>query len=291
MAENDKDVSVLGKASGPMTLPSDSSRIPVGITVCDKLVPPAAETVIGLCTYYYRPLDKEYANKDTLDGVREWASKYDWWGQKDVVGRLLGEREELIKADSTSPDWSRHANFMMRHIGCGHRPPDYYVSYGYYYCSTYGAKLLPKLTNQGKNWLIDARRLLQRNMEKGLSDNMKGGGISVSCARFPDRSFSMTCKQYGLEIDSVLFRKFAYGTHVPAYLDGGLADLPISDLVKIGMQPKAGDLIFDKNGLSQAAESGWEVGKHKAGEAWADGSEAISKAARDALQRLQDLLK
>jgi hypothetical protein len=253
VAGDDKGLPVVGKASGPMTMPSDTSRVPVGVEICDKVVPPAAANVIGQCTYYYRPLHKEYANKDTLDGVREWAAQYDWWGEKEVVERLLGEREELILADSNSPDWSRHANFMMRHIGCGHRPPDYYVSYGYYYCSTYGAQLLPRLSEQGQAWLIDARRFLQMNMEKGLQDNMSGNAISVSCQRFPDRSFGMTCTQFELEVDPALFKKFAYGTHVPAYLDGGLADLPLGDLVKIGMQPKAADLESLIDSLRQAA--------------------------------------
>jgi hypothetical protein len=298
MGGADKDGQVVGKASGAMTATTDTSRVSVAVKICDKVVPPAAEAVIGQCTYYYRPLHKEYANKDTLDGVRQWASQYDWWGQKDVVEKFLGEREELIKADSTSPDWSRHSNFLMRHIGCTHRPPDYYVSYGYYYCSTYGTQLLPKLSSEGQMWLVKVRRLLQTNMEDGLKQNMRGSSISISCLRFPGHNFSMACTQFNLEVDPNLFKKFAYGTHVPAYLDGGLADLTVWDLGKIGMQPKSGDLIFDKNGIVQGVESGVEVGKQKAGEiydagkeAYDQGKEAIGKAARDALQRLQKLLK
>jgi hypothetical protein len=269
-----------------MTVPENETRVPVQVTVCDKRVTPAPEQVIGQCTYYYRPMGGEFANKDTLDGARKWASEQEWWGHESIEW-LLGEREELIKADSGSPNWSRHANFLMRHINCGHRPPDYYVSYGYYYCSTYGARLLPSLSPAGQAWLIDARKLLQRNMEKGLYDNMRGDSIVVSCQRFPERSSTMSCKRYELEVDPELFKKFAYGTHVPAYLDGGLADLPISDLTKIGMQPKVGDLYFDRNGLGQAWESGVEVGKHKAGQAW----DASAEAVNDALRRLQSIFK
>ncbi|MDN0075777.1 hypothetical protein QU481_12865 [Crenobacter sp. SG2303] len=83
--------------------------------------------------------------------------------------KLIRNRDQLIKARSSDGDWSRHANFMVRHVGCEHKPPEYYVGYGYYYYSNYGKKLMPRLSPAGQKWLIDGRKQLQINMEKGLA--------------------------------------------------------------------------------------------------------------------------
>lgn len=92
-------------------------------------------------------------------------------------------------------------------------------------------------------------------MERGLEQNMMGEEISIPCVRFPNKGFTMTAPVKELELSNNVFKTFAYGTHVPAYLDGGLADLPIDDLRKIGWQPKAANLLFSLDGIKQAGES------------------------------------
>lgn len=172
--------------------------------------------------------------------------------------------------------WSRHANFMMRHIGCGHVPPDYYVSYGYYYCSIYGDKLFPRLSAAGKAWLKAARKNLQANMEDGLKQNMEASTVTIRCKRFPNRTAVLSAPVRELEIDPPAFKTFAFKTHVPAYLDAGLADLPPLDLMRIGGQPNLEEWL-DGDTWDQAVESGIEVGRHKVGKA----TEAAGELARD----------
>lgn len=85
-------------------------------------------------------------------------------------------------------------------------------------------------------------------------------------------------QQEAARITPGTFKTFAFKTHVPAYLDGGLADLPISDLAKIGGQPNLEEWL-DGDTWEQAIDSGVEVGKHKAGQA----IDAVGETADDAL--------
>jgi len=242
MAEQEQ--SVLGEGNSMLTPVDHKVRPTVQVGACNLEVPPAAASILGKCPYYYQPLHGEYLEtvekvsvSSVWETVKAFATSWDPWKNKDVARRLLHRREQLIAPESTDSDWSRHGNFMMRHIGCGHKPPSYYVSYGYYYCSTYGAKLYPRLSPQGQEWLKNARWYLQKNMEKGLMQNMTGETIRLSSAKPGNGSFFMTVPQYGLEVDDDIFKAFAFKTHPMAYLDGGLADLPVFDLMKITAQP------------------------------------------------------
>lgn len=280
---------VRGSAEASYTPVADKQRIPVKATVCDQRVTPAAEAVIGQCAYYYRPLHEEYINKTgmaTWQAIKAWALAWNPWNDLKVAKQLLQHRSALITASSTSPDWSRHANFMMRHIGCGHTPPDYYVSYGYYYCSRYGSLLRPRLSKHGQKWLDDARKNLQKNMEFGLKQNMDGITILIPCKRYPNRSVQMSAPQYKLEFNNGLFKTFAFKTHVPAYLDAGLADLPITDLMQIGAEPNIEEWL-DKDTWEQALESGAEVGKEKVKDAWNSTKSTASEAWKATTQAAQ----
>lgn len=260
-----KDDELLGKATTVHTVVSNTARVQVVAQSCDLMVPPAADAILGTCEFYYRPLHNEYVAKSGLSSLRAikaWATVWDPTDDKEVYQKLLTNRDKLIPGNSSDGLWSRHANFMMRHIGCGHRPPAYYVSYGYYYCSTYGAHLYPRLSDSGKAWLIAARRHLQINMEKGLGMNMNGQQIRASCRRFPNKGMYMTAPLRQLEVNDALFKTFAFNTHVPAYLDGGLADLPERDLLLIGGQPNIEEWA-DKETWSQAIDSGLVVGEQK----------------------------
>ncbi|MDN0082704.1 hypothetical protein QU487_08065 [Crenobacter sp. SG2305] len=175
---------------------------------------------------------------------------------------------------------------MMRHIGCGHTPPAYYVSYGYYYCSNYGKKLHPRLSRTGQKWLALGRRFLQQNMEKGLKDNMQGDVITIPCKRYPNRSVSMSVAKKKLELNNADFKRFAFDTHVPAYLDAGLADLPVSDLLLIGGQPNIEEWA-DGDTWRQAMDSGVEVGKDWGKQAVQGGKDLVDRA----MKRLMSVFK
>lgn len=123
----------------------------------------------------------------------------------------------------------RHADFERRNPGM--EPPDYYLAYGDKYIQRFNDEVRPELSPEGQAWL-DRTRV---NLQKAIEDK-----------RFEDpQAFAE------LERNPDAFRKFAYDSHVKAYLDAGLADLPVEDLVRIGLTPDMSDL-FNQAGLEQA---------------------------------------
>jgi hypothetical protein len=243
MAEND-DTNVTGVFRSYMTPSGYMQRAQADRRKCDLHVTPAADSIIGHCEYYYRPLHCAYtetvekvsvssvSTAAAFAAIKLFSHTFNPWTDTQVTERLLKRREQLIPPNCTDSDWSRHSNFMMRHIGCGHKPPSYYLSYGYYYCSNYGAKLYPKLSPAGQEWLRNARKLLQVKLEDGLSKNMVGNVIQMSSPK-GNGSFKMNVARYQLELDDKTFKDFAFNTHPLAYLDGGLAFLPKLDLLRI----------------------------------------------------------
>jgi hypothetical protein len=285
MAEND-DTNVAGVFRSYMTPSGYTQRAKADRVVCDLHVPPAADSIVGTCEYYYRPLHCEFREKveklPSFNEIVEWAKSFDPWPDWDTTKRLLGKRDRLIPPRCTDSDWSRHGNFMMRHIGCGHKPPSYYLSYGYYYCSNYGAYLKPALSDAGKGWLATARKKLQENMEDGLHLNMIQDGIQMASKTKGNGSFSMPkVKRYQLELEEKTFKDFAFNTHPLAYLDAGLAALPVPDLRKIAGQPSIQEW-GDRGTWSQAIDSGTVVLAKKGG----DIADATSDAVNNALRRL-----
>jgi len=255
------DEKVVGTATSYMTPTDYTQRALVERNVCDKMVPPAAASIVGTCPYYYRPLHGEYwetvekvSVSSAWEAVKTWAKFWDPYKDHVTFATLLHRREKLIEAESTDSDWSRHGNFMMRHVGCEHKPPSYYVSYGYYYCSTYGAKLKPRLSEEGKVWLDNARWYLQRNLESGLKQNMAGDTIKITSEKPGNGDVTMSVPKYELELDDDTFKTFAFKTHPLAYLDGGLAELPIWDLARIAMEPNIQEWA-DKRTFEQAFDT------------------------------------
>lgn len=285
MAEQDPHV--LGEGGAMLTPVGHKMRPTVQVGRCIKEVPPAAEGIIGKCTYYYQPLHGEYVEtvekvsvSSAWETVKAFATSWDPWKDKEVARRLLHRREQLIAPESTESDWSRHGNFMMQHIGCGHKPPSYYVSYGYYYCSHYGAELFPKLSAAGQDWLRNARWNLQKNMEDGLNQNMQGDVIRMHSRKPGNGGFSMRVARYALELNDKIFIEFAFKTHPLAYLDGGIARLPAVDLYNIMRQPNIQE--WGSWGTYQQAGS-TAVGAVKT---WVgDASDAASEATDDLLSR------
>jgi hypothetical protein len=261
MGEKD-NINVMGVFGSYMTPAGHTQRAQAHKTKCNVHVPPAADSIVGHCEYYYRPLGCAYTEtvekvsvSSAWQTVKAFATSWDPWTDKELVHRLLRRREQLIPPNCTDSDWSRHSNFMMRHIGCGHKPPSYYVSYGYYYCSNYGAKLYPKLSTAGQAWLRSARWWLQKNMELGLKQNMQGNVIHIKSQKPGNGSFAMEVGQFQLEVAEETFKTFAFKTHPLAYLDGGLAYLPSWDLAKILMQPNMQEW-GDARTWGQAYDSG-----------------------------------
>ncbi|MGT0245095.1 hypothetical protein ACJ51O_14555 [Burkholderia pyrrocinia] len=105
---------------------------------------------------------------------------------------------------------------------------------------------------------------------------MQGDLIAFQSAKPGNGDLSMQVEQYELEVDQggETFKTFAFVTHPLAYLDGGLAGLPVEDLVKIGMRPNMQEW-GDGRTLKQAWDAGIPVAKQKARD-WS--SDAVDKA-------------
>lgn len=121
----------------------------------------------------------------------------------------------------------------VRRNGGSPAPPSYYLDYGYKYARRFTDDLFPRLSGQGKRWLIKTRTNLQLAMENAI-------------LRDPE-AFAQ------LENDDDAFMDFAYDSHPAAYLDAGLKWLSMSDLMEIGTTPDFSDL-FTTDGLSQVMD-------------------------------------
>jgi hypothetical protein len=110
-------------------------------------------------------------------------------------------------------------------------PPDYYMDYGDKYVKRFSKDLRPKLSTSGQGWLDRALVNLQTAIEMELRVNPK------------------------IELSNSGFKKFAFNSHVSAYEDAGLFNLPISDLLQIGTTPDMSDML-SPNGLRQVKQVG-----------------------------------
>ena len=140
----------------------------------------------------------------------------------------------------------RHDNFLDRHPEleqtCSDCIPDYYLDYGERYVIKFTDDLYPKLSNRGKEWLVRARL----NLQVAIEDHIRTDGLAFAL----------------LEENPSLFRKFAFDSHADAYLDAGLADLPLTDLMKIGTTPSIKDLL-SKDGTMQVFQISNALGKDR----------------------------
>jgi hypothetical protein len=134
------------------------------------------------------------------------------------------------------------------------------------YADRFEKETSPKLSPEGKAWLVRTERNLQEAIEaKRLQDPV---------------AFDQ------LEQNDAAFKRFAYDTHPKAYLDAGLLKLPASDLAKIAMTPDAKDL-FSKDGVNQmidvAKATGpsdiWNVTKATASDTWTGVKDTTSSGA------------
>jgi hypothetical protein len=156
----------------------------------------------------------------------------------------------------------RHDNFLGRHHGCPHSPPQYYLGYGKKYCVRFSTELYPKLSEKGKAWLGRARVNLQEAIEDKLG-------------RRPE-----------IELDDQGFANFAFSTHAKAYWKAGLHDVPLTDKVKIALTPDAKEWLQGETWKQAADVAGREMS------ATADDAVVAAKqVAEDVKQYFEDLFK
>ena len=137
----------------------------------------------------------------------------------------------------------RNENYIERHgVHKGScNPPNYYLNYGFKYCSRFKTETYPNLSPQGQQWLLDVLEDLQDFMELGVvgmkyvskentdfnDDVEKTGGLSVFYT--------------GIECRNADFQAFAFATHPDAYRPKDMENLPAEDLVRIGLTPDLGE--------------------------------------------------
>lgn len=131
----------------------------------------------------------------------------------------------------------RHLDFVARNPGVP--PPPYYLQYGDKYVQRFKALGPSQLSPEGLAWRDRALKGLQDAME--TLRGAHGGTDFATLERKPDD-----------------FQKFAYGTHVTAYLKAGLLALPAQDLKTILLTPDLQDLLTP-DGLKQIIKAGMEV--------------------------------
>ncbi len=132
---------------------------------------------------------------------------------------------------------ARKRDFELRHPE--EQAPKYYEVYGNKYLHKFKYDTKYSLSSEGQKWLEKTLVNLQRSME-----------------------FAIQKTNGEIENDSNVFQDFAYRTHPAAYIDAGLFDLPISDLIKIGTTPDFGDLL-KPSGLEQIIRVGREFVKQR----------------------------
>ena len=120
----------------------------------------------------------------------------------------------------------RANDYVIRHgdqTGRRKPPPDYYLKYGDTYARRFTQELRPRLSPMGQAWIDRTFLALQRRMEQQRQ--------------------AQTEHFARLEEDGRAFRDFAYGLHAQAYIQCGVGDLPLRDLMLIAHTPQLRDLL------------------------------------------------
>jgi hypothetical protein len=127
----------------------------------------------------------------------------------------------------------RARDYLARHTLSTDRPaqpPMYYLDYGDKYARRFTQTLRPTMSTAGQQWIDATFRRLQVLLER--------------------RRAADPCRFAEIEEDTRAFQGFAYGTHAQAYIECGIAKLPLRDLVRIARTPDIRDLLT-RAGLEQ----------------------------------------
>lgn len=130
-----------------------------------------------------------------------------------------------------SPNYyqQRVDDFKARNPGM--EPPDYYLGYGQKYMERFQALDSTDLSSQGLEWRDRTTDALQQAIEDFRTRDPEGFA--------------------NLERDPEAFREFAFGSHPDAYVNSGLYDLPVQDLLVIAATPDVQD-VLSMEGINQS---------------------------------------
>ena len=156
-----------------------------------------------------------------------------------------------------TPDYYRQRAEDFRRRNPGMEPPAYYMEYGQKYCDRFSSLGPKELTPEGLEWRDRTLKALQDSIEAKRMEDPAG--------------FAQ------LERDPEAFKKFAYDAHPDAYVDSGLYELPVQDLVKIGTTPDIKDLL-SKDGVRQVIDA---LGKMSPGDVAKVAGESVKELIND----------
>jgi hypothetical protein len=151
----------------------------------------------------------------------------------DTINRQAGFLEPRALKPGADYYRQRAADYLARHARSTdqpRRPPAYYLDYGDKYAQRFTQVLRPTLSAAGQQWIDATFRRLQILLERRRAADPR---------RFAE-----------LEEDTQAFQCLAYSMHAQAYIECGIAKLPLPDLVRIASTPDLRDLLT-RAGLEQ----------------------------------------
>jgi len=181
----------------------------------------------------------------------------------------------------------RNENYIQRHRydskSSSDNPPEYYMDYGFKYCSRFRKETYDKLSSDGKRWLIKAFKKLQELMEEGV---VKKSWVATIDQEFNDKYIQSDPNRFytGIECRNSDFRAFAFATHPDAYDPEIMKTLPVSDLLTVMATPDIKEWLSGDT-WHQAILVGERVAAGKLSEV----GDAIDSAAEKAEEVFRDL--
>lgn len=157
-----------------------------------------------------------------IDGLKEALRNRP--AQIDIGTRSGGGRADYYRL--------RDADFVERNPG--KEKPDYYLGYADGGLQRF-TQTRENLSPEGKGWATFARWELQAGLESLVASNPER---YAELERYPEA-----------------FRDYAFQVHVPAYIDAGIAHLPVMDRAKIMLTPRVQDIV-NAGGINQIIQTG-----------------------------------
>ncbi len=199
---------------------------------------PASKKIIGSC-YYYKWRFKNFMERHDNEYCEHDPPDYYYGTMREIVGGygiVDGFREWWTPSLEEEMGKEKLQEYTRKQ---GTFKPVPSKSYGYKYCVRFTNVLMPKLSPQGKKWLADAKKYLQKYMEEGLIEkNFTSLHNTSFNERYGfDKEENITSFYTDIELRNDEFRDFAFATHPDAYLDAGLTSIPIADKMKVTMTP------------------------------------------------------
>jgi len=175
--------------------------------------------------YYYGLLE----NSEILDQkIKEEEANPHLNSKQYILGFDLDK--EILKKQKKVKEYKKNDRAVKPNIS---------KSYGYKYCFAFGKFLSLKLSAKGQQWVKKTLDYLQKYMEAGVV-NLKWESkenpmfnINNDLNRKDGKKFFYT----DIELNNARFRTFAFATHSDAYINAGITDLSIKDLILITATP------------------------------------------------------